>query len=135
MIINLVGRLEDGSDRTPGLPASPATPVKVINRVDVVIRLRVLTPQAVPVKAADFTSMRLTVRQQVLGAPAILKITGVSNVQNASWDFTITAAQLDAAKIPPGMYAYDVWAVKDDLREVVMPLSAFHVTPTMGASA
>lgn len=134
MIINIVGRLEDGSDLVPGLPASAATPIKVTNRTDVVIRLRVLTPQAVPVEAPAFTSMHLTVRQQVLGAPAILKLAGASNVSNNSWDFTIAAAQLDGAKMPPGMYAYDVWAVKDDLREVVMPLSAFHVSPTMGAS-
>lgn len=135
MIIKLTGRLDDGSDLTDGLPTSPAMPIKVISRTDVVIRLQVLNPQGVRYTSADFTSMQLTVREQLLGASALLKLTGAANVQNQSWDFTIPAASLDGAKIPPGLYAYDVWAIRDTKRDVVMPLSAFHVTATMGASS
>jgi hypothetical protein len=135
MIIKLTGRLDDGSDLTDGLPAWPATPIKVMSRTDVIIRLQVLNPQGVRYTSADFTSMQLTVREQLLGASALLKLTGAANVQNQSWDFTIPAASLDGAKIPPGLYAYDVWCIRDTKRDVVMPISAFHVVATMGASS
>jgi len=135
MIKHLVGRLDDGSRLANNLPASAATPVVLYSRTDVTLYLRVLNPQGVMFLPSYFSDMKLTVRQPLLGAAALISVAGVEGALNLGWSFTITDAQLADSRIQPGMYVYDIWATHSSgKRDVVLPLSAFHLQPTMGAA-
>lgn len=137
--MRFTGVLQDGTRRAPGVPANPATTIRIQQGADTVIDVQVVDSAGVPVNMNDDVSslLALTVRtatglQKVLslcidGTPTTPTLASVRQ-------FVIPAAATKPNKLPfgPGRYVYDVSLTLNGSRSVVLPAAAFIIEAGVG---
>jgi hypothetical protein len=132
MIVELLGVLEDGSNRAAAVPQDERRTVNSIQGAALTVRVRVVFPSSVP--ATGFTDLVLTIRQRperfaarvvtVVLAPAPL-------VGRAVYEGAVPASAFQSR--PSGMYFYDVWARSVGVpTQPVVRASPWHVAATPG---
>jgi hypothetical protein len=111
VIAELIGIIEIGGPRGFGLPLTSAQPLRLVQGVDNLARLRVFYSSGAKARVDPNAVVKLTVRKVTPHGPVVLAVLGVAAPQVAdnAWEFSLSAAGL--AGIAPGSYVYDVAAV------------------------
>ncbi len=134
MVIDLLGILEDGSDRSPLLPASAKRTLEIPINARLVFQLSVVNAARIPV-VLDGSVVNMTWKRSYLDATPLLTVTGVYMPQIAKnrMDFIVQAAQTKS--FASGRGVWDIRRILGSNVDPLIPLSTLILLPTVGTSS
>lgn len=130
MVIDLLGLLDDGSERSPRVPASARATVEVSIGVTTTFRLTIKTVGGIPYKPTG--TVKLAVKRSYLDSRPLVELTGSRPVgaEQNRLDFTLLPAT--TKPLAPGRYIYDVMMVVSGTnRQPLIPISSLRLLPSV----
>ncbi len=133
MIHELVGIVEIGGPRGSDVPATSRQPLRLVQGVDNLVRLRVVDSSGAKAKAdATAYNVKLTIRKQAPRGPAAVALLAspAPRVAENIWEWSIPAATLSA--IASGSFVYDVVrvAISGGVIDSLVELSPAFLAPS-----
>lgn len=130
MVVDLIGLLDDGSERSPRVPASARAAVEVFIGVTTTFRLTIKTVGGIPYKPTG--TVKLAVKRSYLDSRPLVELTGSRPVgaEPNRLDFTLLPAA--TKPLAPGRYIYDVMMVVSGTnRQPLIPISSLRLLPSV----
>lgn len=131
--IYMKGVLEDGTPHDEALvPYDPRTPLRYTRGESMTLVCTLLGRDGVPVDLSSAqTSVRLTVKQSSEDDENIVSVLGTKAQDTSTGVVTFIVPVSAFSDWPPGTYVYDIWLLRTEGNDPVVPLSAFIVQPTV----
>jgi hypothetical protein len=132
-VIELLGIVETGADRSPSLPANPQRTILLQQFEELLIRIRVVDPALVPIVLDPiFLESILAVKKQPADSFAPIARLGVLAPLEGPNVIEYSILQNDTKFMLPGRFVYDAWLrrIGGD-NDPIIRLAAFELEPTV----
>lgn len=131
MFVDLLGLLDDGSDRSPRVPATARRTLELPMGARATLRVKVLTVGNAPVPLDD-SIVRLFIKRSFLDTASLLTLTAsrpsgaARNVVDIDWNPALLK------KLTPGRYTWDLWRARARDRDQLIPTGPLVMLPVGG---
>lgn len=134
MNLTVIGVLETGEPRRPGVPENPRTTITFQQGVNLSLRVHVLRPDGSQVVLGPSDSLSWSVKKKPTDNPPLIAKTATST-NAVEGDPVFTLAPVDTKQMDAGRYVWDIWLTRvvglTTLRDPVIPQSGLVLEATV----
>lgn len=132
MVIDIRGVLENGQPRVVDVPASTSCYVVLTSGESATVRIYATTPDGIPLDAATWNRLSMTVRKAVSDTFAKVIVIGTPDTAQGKGRWTFSIPPDVTRKLVAGNYLFDIWAEGAGQRLPVVLISTLFVVPAVG---
>ena len=111
MNLTLIGVLEDGSPRRPGVPINPRTTITFPQGVSLSLTVQIVRPDGSPVILGPSDKAEWSVKKKPTDNPPLIAKTATS-LNVVAGNPVFTTLPVDTKQMEAGRYVWDVWLTR-----------------------
>lgn len=128
--LDILGVLEDGSDRSPDVPSDVRVLLVMPSQQPTTLRIRVVRPNGLPVDLSG-SHVVLTVKRTTLDTARVYTAREVTLTSPHERNYCELLVNIDR-RWPSGHYVWDLWLHGLSSRDILVPTSPLRLEPTAG---